>query len=121
MPMKLPTENERPDEPSDGIVGYLQFRGSQSSVTNDDFGVRFTTEISGGRVQHVPHPVVEPDMEDPPANAIAKPVAEELAKRNAQVCWGVACEHVDDGDVCGDVFPTPASRNSHQSKHKEEK
>lgn len=119
MPKNLPNTNERPEEPDDdGIVGYLQFRGPQSSVTNDDFAIRFTTETVDGRVRHIPHPVVEKGATDAPANAIAKPVAEKLVERNAQICWGVCCEHVDaDGNVCGDVFETPRQRNSHQSKH----
>jgi len=123
MAKKLPTEDAKPDEPTDdGIVGYLQYRGPQSSVTVDGFGVRFATEKADGVMRHSPLPVVEPDADDPPSDAVALAVAEALVERNKWICWGVACETVDDSDdadaaPCGDVFDTPRGRNSHQRTH----
>lgn len=94
---------------------YIQWRGRQTSVTVDDYGLLFRCE-PGGR--HVPLPVVEPDAEDPPANAVARPVAEALTDANPLVNWGIVCEQMtEDGDVCGDVFASPKALNSHKGVH----
>lgn len=128
MPKKLPTDDAKPDEPTDdGIVGYLQYRGPQTSVTVDNFGVRFAAETADGVMRHTPLPVVEEDADDPPRDAVVKPVADALVDRNRWIAWGVVCETTadtdsdsdsDDGEEpCGAVFATPRQRNSHQSKH----
>lgn len=97
---------------------FIQFRGAQTSVTNDDTGIRFQTRKEGGQVVHRPLPVADPDDEDPPDDAVLRPLAERLVESNPLVCWGVACEHVtDEGDVCGRVFDSPKARNSHLSVH----
>lgn len=107
---------------TDSGTDYLQFRGSQTSVTNDDTGVRFVIDYSGERPTHVPLPVADPDDDDPPDNAVARPIAEHLVESNPLVCYGVVCEHVDPetGDVCGDTFDTPKARDSHLSVHAED-
>jgi hypothetical protein len=87
-------------------------------VTNDETGIHFETVMESSRLRHKPLPVADPDDEDPPQDAVARPVAEHLVESNPLVCWGVACEHVtDDGDVCGRVFDSPKARNSHTSVH----
>lgn len=97
---------------------YIQFRGRQTSVTADEFGILFSCELQGDRVVHKPLPVVDPDENDPPANAVARPVAERLTERNPMICWGVACEHpTEDGEVCGKVLESPKAVNSHKSVH----
>jgi len=96
---------------------FIQFRGRQTSVSVDDFGILFTTEDRDGRRVHKPLPVVDPDDEDPPANAVARPVAERLTETNPLICWGVACEHPTEDGVCGDVFATRKAVNSHSGVH----
>jgi len=114
MPRELPRDN------SDGR-DYIQFRGPQTSVTVDRYGVRFETEHRGGQVAHKPLPVVDPDSDDPPDDAVARPVADALVESNPLIGWGVACEQpVDDGDTCGDVFDTPKAEASHRSVHTEQ-
>lgn len=106
MPRTLPTDD------SDG-QDYVQFRGPQTSVTQDAVGVRFGTEHRHGRIAHEALPVVDNDA-DPaeiPDNAVARAVAEQMVESNPLVCWGVACEE------CGDVFDSPKAVNSHQSAH----
>jgi len=111
MPRELPRDN------SDGR-DYIQFRGPQTSVTVDRYGVRFETEHRGGQVAHKPLPVVDPESDDPPDDAVARPVADALVESNPLIGWGVACEQpVDDGDTCGDVFDTPKAEASHRSVH----
>jgi hypothetical protein len=113
MPRELPKDN------SDGR-DYIQFRGLQTSVTVDRYGVRFETEHRGGQVAHKPLPVVNPDSDDPPDDAVARPVADALVESNPLIGWGVACEQItDDGDICGDVFDTPKAEASHRSVHTE--
>lgn len=111
MPRELPKDDSEGRD-------YVQFRGPQTSVTVDRFGIRFETEHRGDQVCHKPIPVVDPNADDPPADAIARPVAEELVASNPLIAWGVACEQItDDGDVCGDVFDTPKGEASHRSVH----
>lgn len=107
MPRKLPTED------SDGR-DFIQFRGPQTSVTQDGVGVRFGTEHRHGKIAHQALPVVDDDVDpaDAPDDAVARSVAQELTEQNPLVCWGVACE------TCGDVFDSPNAVNSHQSAHK---
>lgn len=96
---------------------FIQFRGRQTSVTVDDFGILFTTEDRSGRRVHRPLPVVDEDTEDPPANAVVRPVAERLTETNPLICWGVCCEHQTEDGVCGDVFATRKAVNSHSGVH----
>lgn len=109
MPHDLPKDNEGDQ--------YIQFRGRQTSVTADDFGILFTTEVRDGRRVHKPLPVVDVDDPDPPANAVVRPVADELVDRNPLVCYGIACEEPTDDGVCGDVFPTPKALDGHKTVH----
>jgi len=111
MPRQLQSDNADPDLDAGGIVGYIQFRGRQTSVTHDRTGVHFGTDDRHGMKVHRAYPVVDPGAEDVPDDAVARPVAEQIVENNPLVSWGVACEHVDgDGDVCGEVFDTPRGR-----------
>jgi len=111
MPIELPKED------SDGQE-YIQFRGPQTSVTVDRLNVHFETDHRGDVVCHKPLPVVDPDAEDPPEDAVARPVAEELVESNPLICWGVVCEvRVGESEVCGSVFDTPKGEASHRSVH----
>lgn len=104
-------------DPSDAEV--ITFRGRQTSVTNDATGVHFETEHRFGRRVHAPVPVVSDDADpsDVPANAVARTVAEQLVDNNPLIGWGVVCEeHTNDG-VCGDVFPSVSSLESHRQVH----
>jgi hypothetical protein len=105
---------------------WIQFRGRQTSVTVDDFGIRFVCserELPSGAtiVQHDPLPVVDRDADDPPANAVVRAVAEAITNgdlSNPVICWGVVCEHpVGDGEICGEVFASPEALNSHLGSH----
>jgi len=121
MTRALPTEDSGRE--------YIQFRGYQSSVTLDRFGIRFTTEhretpeAVPNRVVHVPLPVADREeivAGEAPRNAISRAVAEQLTEgdlRNPLVCWGVACEHVEDGETCGRVFDTPQALSGHLRAH----
>lgn len=111
MPRQLQFENAKPDDVTDGIVGYVQFRGRQTSVTHDGTGVHFGTEHRHDMVAHRAYPVVDPDadLDDVPDDAILEPVAEQLIENNPLVYWGVACEV----DGCDDVFATPRGEASH--------
>ena len=113
MTCDLPKDNEGDQ--------FIQFRGRQTSVTVDDFGILFTTDERGNRIVHKPLPVVDEDADDPPANAVVRPVADRLVDRNPLVCYGIACEEQTDEDdadgVCGDVFATPKALNSHRGIH----
>lgn len=113
MPRELPKDD------SDGR-DFITFRGPQTSVTVDRYGVRFETEHRGNQVCHKPVPVVSADADpaDVPDNAVARPVAEELVESNPLIGWGVPCEQLtDDGEPCGDVFDTPKGEASHRSVH----
>lgn len=105
----------RPRTPDSEGDEYIQFRGAQTSVSVDQFGVHFGTERRNGRIAHEPLPVVEDDAADPPQNAVARSVAELLVDSNPMVAFGVACEHPD----CDQVFATPQGVNSHQSAHQD--
>ena len=123
---------------TDSGTDYIQFRGYQTSVTLDDFGVRFQTgrretpDGSADVLTHEPLPVVDQDeIPDPdadvPPNAIAREVAEALTDgdlANPLVCWGVVCEWPETDDegeetdeVCGEVFDSPQSLNGHMRVH----
>ena len=123
---------------TDSGTDTIQFRGYQTSVTLDDFGVRFQTgrretlDGSADVLTHEPLPVVDQDeIADPdadvPPNAVAREVAEALTDgdlANPLICWGVVCEwpKTDDegeetGEVCGEVFDTPRSLNGHMRVH----
>lgn len=131
MPRSLPrTEPENDD--GEPIREAIQFRGRQTSVVLDDFGIRFSTTDketpAGGFVMHEPLPVASEEAireGEAPANAVAEPVAEELTHgelSNPLICYGVICEHpVDDPDdpeaICGEVFPSVKSLNGHLSSH----
>lgn len=90
---------------------YVQFRGRQTSVTEDRTGVHFGTEHRHDMVAHRAYPVVDPDadMDDVPDDAILRPVAEQLVEQNPMVAWGVACEVED----CSKVFDSPRGEASH--------
>lgn len=110
MTRDLPKDNEGDQ--------FIQFRGRQTSVTADDFNILFTCEIrDDGRKVHTPLPVVDPDADDPPANAVVRPVAERLVERNPLVCFGIACEEPTEDGVCGEVFASPKALNSHRGVH----
>lgn len=106
MPRSLPTENADARD-------WIQFRGSQTSVSHDATGIQFGTEKRRGLVAHQPLPVVDDDVDpgDAPDDAVARSVADELVESNPLVCYGVACE------VCGDVFDSPTAVSSHQQAH----
>lgn len=106
MTRKLPTEDADARD-------FIQYRGPQTSVTHDATGVHFGTEHRHGRIAHKPLPVVDADTDpaDAPADAVARPVAEELVESHPLICWGVACED------CGDVFDSREAVNPHQQAH----
>ena len=96
----------------------IQFRGPQTSVTHDQTGVHFTTEVRNGRRVHRPIPVVDPgDDSDIDGPTVARPVAEYLTESNPLICWGVVCEQPTDGGVCGAIFSSQKGLNSHLSVH----
>lgn len=96
---------------------WIQFRGRQTSVTADDFGILFTTEDRGGRRVHKPLPVVEDHDPDPPANAVLREVADALVDRNPLVAYGIACEEPTEDGVCGEVFASPKALDGHKTVH----
>ena len=106
MPRTLPKDDSEARD-------FIQFRGYQTSVSVDAFGVHFGTVRRNGTVAHRPLPVVDADADpaDAPDDAVARPVAEHLVETNPLICWGVACE------TCGDVFDSPQAVNSHQRSH----
>lgn len=114
MTRQLPRTNSDEHE-------FIQFRGRQTSVSIDEAGVRFGTDVEGGRVVHRPLPVVDADADpsDVPDDAIVRPLAEQLVEQVPLVCWGVACETATEDGVCGDVFPTPEAVKGHQQAHTE--
>lgn len=126
MGRKLPTD-EPETEDGEPIREYIQFRGKQTSVVLDDFGIRFQMirkeTPEGGFRMHEPLPVASEEAiraGEAPANAVAEPVAEQITNgelANAQICYGVVCEHPTDDGICGKVFPTPESLNGHLSSH----
>ena len=109
MTRDLPKDNEGDQ--------WLQFRGRQTSVTADDFGILFTTEFRDDRRVHKPLPVVDEDDPDPPANAVLREVADALVERNPLVCYGIACEVPTEDGVCGEVFATPKALDGHKTVH----
>jgi hypothetical protein len=111
MSKELPKDNRLPD---DGKRAYIQYRGAETSVVSDDYGIVFTTNEDG---RHKPLPVVEEGEEDAPANGVLRQVAEDLVERNRNVCFGVACEVEEAGEVCGEVLARPEALNGHKSKH----
>lgn len=126
MTRELPKSNPETDD-GDPITDYIQFRGRQTSVVLDDFGIRFQMiqkdTPEGGHQMHEPLPVVSEEAireGEAPANAVAEPVAEQITHgelSNPMICYGVVCEFPTDDGVCGEVFPTPESLNGHLSSH----
>lgn len=94
---------------TDAGQDFIQFRGPQTSVTHDGTGVHFGTEHRHDMVVHAAYPVVDPDDDDPPEGAVARPVAESIVEASPLVCWGVACEVED----CSQVFDTRRGEASH--------
>lgn len=126
MVRELPTD-EPEDEDGEPIRDFIQFRGRQTSVTLDDFGIRFRTvqkeTPEAAFPIHEPLPVASTEAiraGEAPDNAVAEPVAEQLTHgelSNPLVCYGVVCEYPTDDGICGDVFPTPKSLGGHISTH----
>jgi len=120
MSRELPKRNVKPDGYDDGDNdkrAYIQYRGAEASVVNDEYGLLF--EVEDGK--HVPLPVVAEDEDNPPRDGVIRPVAEDLVDRNPLIYFGVACETVtEDGVVplCGKVFATPEELNGHQQAHR---
>lgn len=122
-------ENQAGNEPAledvldgDAVPELIQFRGAGTSVTVDDFNLIFTTEQRNGRTVHKPLPVATEDdvrSGDAPANAVVLPVAVELVRTNGLFGFGVACEHVSDGEACGKVFKNKKALDGHQSSHRD--
>lgn len=113
------TESEPPlDDVVDGdaVPDFVQFRGSSTNVTVDDFNLIFTTEQRNGRIAHKPLPVATEDdvrAGDAPRNAVVLPVAVELVRTNNLFGFGVACEQ------CGKVFKNKKGLDGHQSSHRD--
>lgn len=126
MPRELP-RTEPEDDDGEPIREAIQFRGRQTSVVLDDFGIRFSTMIKetpeGDFLMHEPLPVASKeaiDAGEAPANAVAEPVAEALTHgdlENPLISYGVICEHPVDDGICGEVFPSMKSLNGHLSSH----
>jgi len=126
MARELP-KHEPEDDEGEVITEAIQFRGRQTSVVLDDFGIRFQMMIKetpeGGFRMHEPLPVASEEAisaGEAPANAVAAPVAEELAHgglSNPLISYGVVCEHPTDEGSCGEVFPSMKSLNGHLSSH----
>lgn len=126
MARELPYTEPESDE-GDVITEFIQFRGRQTSVVLDDFGIRFQMmekeTPEGGFQMHEPLPVASEEAiraGEAPANAVAAEVAEELAHgelSNPLIWFGVICEHPDDDGICGEVFPSMKSLNGHLSSH----
>lgn len=109
---------------------FIQFRGRQTSVVLDDFGIRFTTEPKEtpdgvpSFMSHKPLPVASSEAiraGEAPDDAVAQEVAEQITDgelSNPLVCWGVVCEFpTEEGEICGQVFDSPESLNGHMSTH----
>lgn len=109
---------------------FIQFRGRQTSVVLDDFGIRFDTEVKEtpdgvpNFRAHKPLPVAGSEAiraGEAPDDAVAKEVAELITAEdggNPLICWGVVCEFpTEEGEVCGQVFDSPESLNGHMSTH----
>lgn len=109
MPTTLPHDDDanRGDQ-------FIQYRGPEASVIAEPHGtgarLPLTTVQQFGGAYQKPYPVADPGTEDPPDDAILRPLAETLAETNALVCWGAACPD------CGDVFETPNGLASHHGK-----
>lgn len=126
MVRELPNDEPEDDE-GDPIPEYIQFRGRQTSVVLDDFGIRFQTveqETPEGAFQvHEPLPVASEEAiraGEAPENAVAEPVAEQITHgdlSNPLICYGVICEHPTEDGICGEVFPSPKSLSGHMSVH----
>lgn len=126
MARELPKDEPETDD-GDVITDCIQFRGRQTSVVLDDFGIRFQmiendTPEQSFRV-HEPLPVAtEEEIEagEAPANAVAAPVAEQITHgelANPLICYGVVCEYPTEDGICGEVFGSPESLNGHMSTH----
>lgn len=123
---ELPKTEPESDE-GDVITEVIQFRGRQTSVVLDQFGIRFQMmekeTPEGGFWMHEPLPVADKeaiDAGEAPANAVAAGVAEELTHgdlSNPLICYGVVCEHPTEEGICGEVFPSMKSLNGHLSSH----
>lgn len=112
MPRLLPRENATDDD-GDPVRDWIQFRGRQTSVTVDAYGLQFTTERRNGGIAHKPLPVIDDDADpsDAPDDAVIRSIADHLVDTNPLVCYGVACE------TCGQVFPSPDALSGHQQAH----
>jgi hypothetical protein len=126
MARELPKVEPETDD-GEIIREFIQFRGRQTSVVLDDFGIRFQMmekeTPEGGFQMHEPLPVASEEAiraGEAPANAVAAEVAEELAHgelSNPLVQFGVVCEHPTEEGICGKVFPSLKSLNGHLSSH----
>jgi len=127
MPRELP-RTEPEDDDGEPIREAIQFRGRQTSVVLDEFGIRCQMMVkdtpAGGFRMHEPLPVATEEAiqsGDAPANAVAEPVAEAVTNgdlANPLIRYGVVCEHpTGDGGICGKVFPSMKSLNGHLSTH----
>jgi len=122
-------ENQATSEPvldevvdREAVPEFIQFRGRGTSITVDGFNLIFTTEQRNGRTAHKPLPVATEDdvrSGDAPQNAVVLPVAVELVRTNGLFGFGVACEHVTDGEACGKVFKNKKALDGHQSSHRD--
>lgn len=125
MTQELP--KAEPEDPE-----CIQFRGRQTSVLLEDFGIRFQMikqqSPAGTFLMHEPLPIASEraiQSGNAPENAVAAPVAEELTHgeiSNPLICYGVVCEFPDPhtGEICGDVFPSMDSLIGHLSSHTNE-
>lgn len=119
----LNEDNQAESEPAldsvvdgDTVPEFVQFRGSSTHVTVDDFNLNFTTEQRNGRIAHKPLPVATEDdvrSGDAPRNAVVLPVAVELVRTTNLFGFGVACEQ------CGKVFKNTKGLDGHQSSHRD--
>lgn len=127
MARELPKTEPETDD-GDPITEFIQFRGRQTSVVLDDFGIRFSMTVKdtpeGAFRMHEPLPVATEEAiraGEAPPNAVAEPVAEQITNgelSNPLICYGVVCEHpTEDGEVCGEVFASPEALNGHLSTH----
>lgn len=126
MARELPKDEPETDD-GDPITDYIQFRGRQTSVVLDDFGIQFKMikkeTPDGGFRMHEPLPVASQEAiqaGEAPENAVAQPVAEQITNgelANPLVCYGVICEYPTEEGICGEVFESPESLNGHLSSH----
>lgn len=108
---------------------YIQYRGFQSDVTVQGVGVAFrvgrreTPEGYPDMTEHVALPVATREeilSGEAAPNAVPEELARELVEgdvSNPLIRYGVACEHVEDGEVCGEVFDSPDALNGHLGTH----